>query len=121
MKSIKIYLLPIFLLTLFNTQVFSQDDFYHDKKEKQKFEQTDSRVDSIIVNEYFTEKDYNEKHNVADNKISKDSESYYEDEIYSSEEVKRKRDRNNFFNEVAAEVVVEVLVNTLFIIATFWH
>ena len=121
MKSIKIYLLPIFLLTLFNTQVFSQDDFYNNKKEKQKLEQTDSRADSIIVHEYFTEEDYNEKHNVANNKISNDSEPYYGDEIYSSEEEKRRRERNNFFNEVAAEVVVEVIVNTLFIIATFWH
>lgn len=120
MKSIKIYLLPLFLIAFFSTQVFSQDDFYNEKLGKDKAEQKVSKTDSIIGNEYFTEKDYNEIQGIKEYQKNINSEFYCDDEGYNKDEPK-KRERDSFMNEVAAEVIVEVVVNTLFIIATFWH
>lgn len=116
MQSIKIYLLPLFLFTFFSTQGFSQDEFYNDKKEVEKTEQTISKTDSIIVYGYFTEKDYNEIHGIQKHKKNTDAEFYYSDEIYN-EEPRKGRRRNGFLAEVAAEVVI----NAVFIIATFWQ
>ncbi len=120
MKSIKIYLLPLILFTFFSTQAFSQNDFYNDKKKKTKIEQKISKTDSIIVNEYYTEKDYNELHSIKEIKINTNSEIYYDDEAYNEEERKH-RERDGFLAEVAAEVIVEVVINAVFIIATIWQ
>lgn len=120
MKSIKIYLLPLFLFIFFSIQVFSQDEFYNDKKETEKIEQTISKTDSIIVYGYFTEKDYNEIHGIQKHTKNTDSELYYGDEIYN-EEPRKGRRRDGFLAEVAAEVIVEVVINAVFIIATFWQ
>ena len=71
----------------------------------------------VSINDYSTEQDYNEKNNI---------EPLYEvyghevEEIYEDEH-KPKRRRNTLAAEIAAEVFVEVLVNTVFIIATFWN
>ncbi len=120
MKSIKIYLLPLLLISFFSTQGFSQDDFYNNKNEKEKVEQKTFKSDSLLVHGYFTERDYNEIYNVKEQHKNTHSEIYYGDEAYNEEELRR-RERDNFFGEVAAEVIVEVVVNTLFILATCWH
>ncbi len=120
MKSIKIYLLPLVLFTFFSTSVFSQNDFYNAKKEEQKIVQKKSKTDSILVHGYFTEKDYNEMHGVEKSQKNVDTEFYYGDET-TEEAERRKKERDSFLGEVAAEVIVEVMVNAVFVIAAFWH
>lgn len=116
MKSIQIYFLPLILSCFFGMKGFSQSSVNFNKNQKE----TISRTDSILINEYLTEKDYNKKHNVNKQNRVADSEIYYEDES-NKEEEQKKNEKNSFLNEVAAEVIVEVVVNTLFIIAAIWH
>lgn len=120
MKSIKLYLLPFFLITFFSSVTFSQNDFYNDKKAPNEKVLNIIEMDSIIANEYYTEKDFNEIHRINEPQKNNDQEFYYEDEVYHEEDRKARR-RDSFLGEVAAEVVVEVVVNTLFILATFWQ
>jgi len=117
MKSIKIYLLALFFPIFFSSSVFSQNKISDDQA---KVEQKLSETDSILVNTYFTEEDYNKIHKIEKAECLKISENYYGDEIYN-EKVCTKTSRNTFLENVAIEVVVDVVVNTLFIIATFWH
>ena len=116
MKSIKIYLLPIILVTFFTTQGLSQNAINNGVNENEKI----SRTDSILVHGYFTEFDFNEINGISNSKENVDSEFYYGEETLKEEEL-RKRERDSFLNEVAAEVIVEVVVNAVFILATFWQ
>ncbi|MBL4593164.1 MAG: hypothetical protein JKX68_05015 [Flavobacteriales bacterium] len=118
MKSIKTYLLPLLLLTFFSTSVFAQNDFYNGEKEQEKIEQKISTTDSILVYGYYTEIDYNEIHGIEKPKNNVDSEFYYGDEVRDKE---KHRKKDSFLSEVAAEVIVEVVINAVFILATFWH
>ena len=114
MKSIKLLLSILFILLAFGAN--AQDDFYNNKSKKKK---TEVVKDSVVsIDEYSTEQDYNEK-----NKIDTSYEVYDPEveEIYEDENQPRKRRRNTFAAEIAAEVFVEVLINTVFIIATFWN
>lgn len=120
MKSIKIYLLPLILIAFFSSPTFSQNDFYNSKKEKEQGKQKLSKTDSILVDGYFTEEDYNEIRGIKENKHTSSSEEYYKNKDYTEEE-RKKNERDHFLTEVAAEVIIEVVVNTLFILATFWH
>ena len=111
MKSIKKYLLPLILIAFFSTQGFSQDN--SNEKEQEKI----SKTDSILVHTYFTEEDYNKKHG-----IEKDNQAfYYSDEVYNEKEPEQHQEKDTVLGEVAAEIIVEVVVNTLFFIAAFWH
>ena len=118
MESIKTYLLPLFLTICFSTPIFSQNDFNENINEKNKEELIDLKTDSILVHTYFTERDYNEKYNIETVKHDNGSE-LYNDEAYNDKEQRRKV-RDDFFIEVAAEVIVEVVINAIFIIAAIW-
>jgi len=120
MKSIKIYLFPLILFVFFTGQAFSQNELNTNGKENNKINHTISETDSILIYGYFTEKDYNEIHGIKSEIKSNESEFYYGDEN-SKNDKERKRERDSFFGEVAAELIVEVVVNTLFVIAAFWH
>ena len=116
MKSIKLLLSALFILTFIS--VNAQDDFYNDKKAKDK-EKTEKIVETqkIAIEEYTTEQDYNEKHNIEPTYEVYDGES---EEFYDGTENRKPR-RNTLAGEIVAEVVVEVFVNAVFIIAAFWH
>ncbi len=116
MKSIKLLLSTVLIFITIGAN--AQDDFYNNKSKKKK-EKTEVVRDSVVsINDYSTEQDFNEM-----NKIETSYELYDPEveEIYEDENKSRKRKRNTFAAEVAAEVVVEVLINTVFIIATFWN
>ncbi|MDF1672797.1 MAG: hypothetical protein P1U41_04790 [Vicingaceae bacterium] len=116
MKSIKLLLSSVLIFIAIGAN--AQDDFYNNKSKKKK-EITEVVKDSVVsINDYSTEQDFNEK-----NKIETSYEVYDPEveEIYEDENKTRKRRRNTFAAEVAAEVFVEVLINTVFIIATFWN
>ena len=115
MKSIKLIVSLLFVFVSFNMS--AQNDFYSDEKGKIEPVLEQNVVDVYSLDEYSTEQDYNEKHN-----IEPSYEVYNEntEEIYSDEKQPKRR-RNTFAGDVAAEVVVEVIINTVFIIATFWN
>jgi len=115
MKSIKILLSMLFVIAFIN--VNAQDEFYNEKKKDGKAK-TEQKIDvkKINIDEYSTEQDYNEKHSIE---TSYEIYNWEEDEIYKEEQPKRRR--NTVAGEVIAEVIVEVFINTAFIIAAFWH
>ena len=116
MKSIKTYLIPLVLIAFFSIKGLSQDTINKNNDEKEKI----SRTDSVLINEYFTEMDYNKKYKTIKQQKAIDSEIYYGDEN-DNEEVLKKEDNTRFLNKDTAEVIVEVVVNTLFIIVAIWH
>ena len=59
MKSIKTYLLLLFLLALFGVQAFSQTS---SEKEMYNKEYKFSKTDSVLAETYLTERDYIDKH-----------------------------------------------------------
>ena len=63
------------------------------------------------IDEYSTEQDYNEEHNITSN---------YEVYEYDDSEKRKRRRGNSIVGEVVAEIVVEVFVNAL-LIAAFWN
>jgi hypothetical protein len=115
MKSINTYLLQLILIAFFSTSAFSQRNNNIDKRQNEI-----SKIDSVLINGYFTERDYNKKHNIKKHPKTSDSEIYYKDENVKKE-TRDDEEKNRFFKEVAAEVIVEGVVNILFIIATVWH
>ena len=119
MESIKTYLLALFLSIFFSAPIFSQSNSVKHPEKKIKVETIDDKTDSILVNTYFTEQDYNEQHDI-ELIYSEESEFYYGDEIYQNDNHPR-RSQGDFWGEIAAEVVVEVVVNAVFIIATIWQ
>ncbi|MDG1475840.1 MAG: hypothetical protein P8Q14_01710 [Vicingaceae bacterium] len=118
MKSIKIYLLPFLFLLFSAGQVFSQSDFEKDNlKKERKF----SKADSVIVETYLTEEDYNRLNEIRELNEPTDFNTHYGDEVYNEEPISQNRKRNVFWNSGTAELVVDVFVNTMFLIAAFWH
>ncbi len=117
MKAIKNLLPLLFLLAFVN--VNAQDEFYNDEKseDKVKSEQQTVIID-VSIDEYTTEEDYNDKNNITTSYEVYDWED--DDEIYENEKQPKRR-RNTVAGEVIAEVIVEVFINTAFIIAAFWH
>lgn len=116
MKSIKLLLSILLIFIAFGAN--AQDDFYNNKSKKKK-EKTEVVKDSVVsINDYSTEQDYNEMNNLE---ISYEVYNPDVEEIYEDNNKPRKPRRNSFAAEIAAEVFVEVLVNTVFIIATFWN
>lgn len=117
MKSIKLLLSLTFILSVFSLS--AQDDFYNDskKKNKEKTKIEEFKNDDTIfrIDEYSTEQDYNEEHNITSH-----YEVYEYDEHDDSEKRKRRRRGNSVVGEVVAEIVVEVFVNAL-LIAAFWN
>jgi hypothetical protein len=112
MKAIKILLASIFLIAFVN--VNAQDEFYNDEKVKTEQQVT---VDAVGILEYATEQDYNEINNIE---TSYEVYEWTDDEIYEDEQYPKRR-RNTVAGELIAEVIVEVFINTAFILAAFWH
>lgn len=120
MQSIK-RILPILCLFMFSS-AFGQDEFYNDKSKKEKKKEKLEVVDEKLVSftEYSTEIDYNQSKRKTVDPDQVHQEDDWEEEIYQDED-ERKRYRDNRAGEIAAQVIFEVVINTVFIIATFWH
>jgi len=121
MKSIKTYLPLLFLLIFFNVQAFSQASFNEGENEGGEKEQKLSKTDSIIVNTYFSEEDYNELYKIEYLSDDENSTLYYGDEVYGEEPFHKNKHRNRFWDTVGAEIVVDVVVNTVFFLTLFWQ
>ncbi len=130
MNSIKIYLLPILFLLSINQHLFSQNDFYNESKEPEKTTQNTTIVDIDLIDEYTTEQDYNELHqinNTPDNIESDyfDEDVVYDDEVYEDEiymeQKNQKRRKNTVAGEIAADILLDVFINAVFIITSCWH
>ena len=115
MKSIKLILSILFIFVAFGAN--AQDDFYNNKPKKEKEKKEVVKEGVITIDDYATEQDYNEKNNINPSYEVYDPEV---EEIYEDEK-KSKRRKNTLAAEIAAEVVVEVFINTVFIIAAFWN
>ena len=113
MKSIKIYLLPYLFALISVGQVFSQSNL----KKERKF----SMADSVLVESYLTEEDYNRLNKVCETNESVAFKAHYGDEIYNEEPLPQNRRKNLFWSSDAVELVVDVFVNTMFLIAAFWN
>ena len=113
MKSIKIYLLPFLFVLISVGQVFSQSNL----KKERKF----SKADSALVETYLTEEDYNNLNEISEGNDQGEFKTHYGDEIYNEEPLPQNKRKNVFWNSDAAELVVDVFVNTVFLIAAFWH
>jgi len=120
MKSIKTYLLPLFLLVFFGVQAFSQINL---KKETYNKEHKFSKVDSVLVWSYLTESDYNEKYGI-------DIVDVYEveslddsglDEIYNDTPNYRRNSKNRVLDAGTVSFIVDVAIHTVFLIAAFWQ
>lgn len=77
-------------------------------------------ADSVLENCYYTEKAYNRLHGISSDETICDSQCTYEDEIYSGKKY-RKRTGNIFFRDIPAELVVDVVLNTLFFVSVLWE
>ena len=117
MNAIKTYLL-LFLLLLFIVPTFAQSNSDDNGPEKQ--QQQLSKTDSILANCYFTENEYNRMRGVSQFDTVDNSEYMYEDEIYNGKKHK-KRGRDTFLNDIPVEMVVDVVLNTLFFVAILWQ
>jgi hypothetical protein len=117
MKTFKRYFFAAFFL-LSISGLYAQDEIYNEKP-KEKITDTNKTTVSVPdFDEYFTEKDFyvNEREN------NKHENQIEEEVIFTEEESEDKRERrgNGVAVQIAAEIVVEVFVNALFVIATFW-
>lgn len=118
MKSIKTYLLSLFLLIFFSIQAFSQSALIKDNLLQ---EHVFSKADSVLAETYFSERGYNELNGITSLSQEVYSESVCGGEIYNDEPKQNNKKRNYFLDSVAVELMVEVVVNSVFLIATFWH
>ena len=118
MNLIKTYLLPLCLLLFFTVSSLAQSDSNYISSDSAKVEM--SKTDSVLVNCYFSEKEYNRIHGIDRAERIDGSEEVYEDEIYNGKKEQKKR-RSNFWDNVPAELVVDVVVNTLFFVAILWQ
>jgi hypothetical protein len=120
MSSIKIYLLPVLLLFFISNQLIAQNELNKEKNKTVKMEQKIIQIDVYNIEDYTTEKDYNQIHKISQQQKNNGYEFYNEEEIYSDNKI-HKRKKNTLAGEIVADVIAEVLINTVFIIATYWH
>ncbi len=118
MNLIKTYLLPIALVLFFSMQVFTQPASANDGQVGE--EEQVSGVDSVLVNCYFSEAEYNKIHGINQSEMIEDSDQVYGDEIYGDQK-HRKSGRNTFWEDVPADLIFDVVVNTLFFVAILWQ
>lgn len=117
MKTILPYLTCLFLVFGLSSQLWAQTEIKPDPKKALSKAQQTAQTDSILVNVYLTEADYNEKHHIKNKTITRD---VYGDEFYAEEKMDHYQD-DAFLNDVATEVIIEVIVNAFIIVATFWQ
>lgn len=120
MKAIKSTLLLSFILLLaFNGN--AQDDFYKSNVKKQKTKTQKTVAEKLpAIEEYSTAIDY-EKANGNYELFTEEAREIDEEEIYQNEKPKKRKNRNSVAGEVVAEIVMEVFINTAFIIAACWR
>lgn len=98
------------ILIIMGNNVYAQDEFYNHNKTTSV---AVGKTDSINVSSYTTAEDYvsgntqNKKENTQENSVVENP----------NEERRRKQDRKEFFSDI----VVDVFIQTIFIVATFWH
>ena len=98
--------------------IFAQDEIYSTSKKNNSEINIEDSVNLEVGSEYYTEEDYVEE----DNYRSNDHEQImYNDEEWEKEEKDKERKRRKRRNsEFAAEVLVDVFIQTAFFVATFW-
>lgn len=114
MKTNLFYLAVLFFLVL-NNNVVAQDEFYNDKNTS---ETKSVKADSVDISSYSTAEDYYEvggvvKENNTNEQVDLDN---YQDEDTRSEK-RRKSEKNEF----VSNLVVDVFINAVFIVLTFWQ
>jgi len=118
MNSIKTYLLPLVLLLFVTFSTFGQNPPNNEAFDKEEIQM--SKIDSVLVNCYYSEEEYNRIHDINQLECVKSSEDVHEDEIYNDKKHKKRR-QGSFWSDVPAELIVEVVANTLFFIAILWQ
>ncbi len=118
MNSIKTYLLLMVLLLFVTVSSFGQSSLNNETSDKEEIQM--SKTDSILVNCYYSEEEYNRIHEINQLECIESSEEVYEDEIYNDKKHK-KRSMGSFLVDVPAELIVDVVANTLFFIAILWQ
>lgn len=107
MKTFKIYFLVLFSF-VFISGFYAQDEIYNEKPSREVVDTTALNTDANNFDNYNTEQDYYAKKNNQKNK---------------KEEAKKKERKreNSVWSDIAAEIVVEVVINSIFIIASLWN
>ncbi len=115
MKTIQIIAVIVFSLVSTNV-AFAQDEFYNEDRNNQSSEVVNEKemVNEENYSTYKTENDFNENENEETK-----NENYIEED--NNEEQERKRRRRQANTEFVAEIMVDVFINTVFIIAAFWQ
>jgi hypothetical protein len=113
MYWIKTYLLPLFLVLIVSCATYGQSTTVVESK-------TLSKADSVLVNYYYSEQDYNELHAINSSAIDTLNKQTYSDETYKDLKYK-KRKENDFWEDVPIEFIVDVAVNTFFFVALLWQ
>ncbi|MCB0408681.1 MAG: hypothetical protein KDD29_00580 [Flavobacteriales bacterium] len=115
MKTIQIIAVIVFSLVSTNV-AFAQDEFYNEDPKNQSSELVNEKemVNEENYSTYKTENDFNEN----ENEVIK-NENYIKEDNNEGEERKRRRRQAN--TEFVAEIMVDVFINTVFIIAAFWQ
>ena len=114
--------LPLFFLFIFNASAFSQTAKTPNNQEQQTF----SKADSLIAASYFTEQDFNELNGITTSNETSFNDNSEGDEIYNNtnhhhESTSKHQRRNRFWEAVAADIIIDVVVNTVFVITAFWN
>lgn len=120
MKSIKTYLLLLFLLALFGVQAFSQTS---SEKEMYNKEYKFSKTDSVLAETYLTERDYIDKHGLEVVSVCEDvrSKDVSSDEIYNETPSHRNNSRYRSLDAGTVSFIVDVAIHTIFLITLFWQ
>jgi hypothetical protein len=114
MKTILFYLVVIFF-SILSTNVFAQDEFYNNKKGA---EITSDKLDSLDLNSYTTAEDYYEVGGVVE---ENNTNEQVDPDNYRDEDTRSEKRRKSEKNEFVSNLVVDVFINAVFIVLTFWQ
>lgn len=110
MKIVKRGIL-VSLFLLFAIATYAQDEIYNEKQKQEIIiDSSTTNVDEKDINNYVTEKEYYAK-----------QQKKKEIEIFTEDNLKEKRKDNGEAVQIAAEIVLEVFIHAVFIVATFWN
>ena len=113
MKTFKIYLFISFFLLSFSV-LRAQDEIYNEKAKKEVVETINTTVDVKDFDNYCTERDFYAK--------ERKKHTNKDEIIFSDDECEKKKNKRNngVAVQIAAEIVFEVFINALFVVATCW-
>ncbi|MGB0881591.1 MAG: hypothetical protein ACPGSO_01470 [Vicingaceae bacterium] len=120
MNSIKIYLLPLILLVVLSSPLLAQTSLEEDSfKNEQHF----TKMDSVLIETYLTEQDFKDQRTLMGGERIEASffKDYCADEIYNEEPYHKNSTKSRFWDNVAIDVAVDIVVNSIFLIAAFWQ